>query len=216
MPSKPIRVPDRVFEELKILREKLGFNTVGDLVAYLLNVYKLFTECKQGSLQWMQSKEGLLTECKQTVDSKQSVNRPYTNNLLTDRIQVNSLSTDRIQHDVDSLLTDRIQDTDRIQTVTDDRVEVPEVKNPACPTCGCVGTPLMAIHSKGWIHRLLVECDGCGKQFVVYLGKSGLRKVDDFSSLKRKYPQCKLVPYEEFIKKYKPVRTSADTTDTEF
>lgn len=86
------------------------------------------------------------------------------------------------------------------------RKEVREVRTGACPSCGNIGTPIMALYTGEWIHRLLVKCDDCGTEYVSALGRDNLKHVSEFEKLKQHNPDCKLVKYEDFLKEYKVVR----------
>ena len=93
-----------------------------------------------------------------------------------------------------------------------EKEEVREVRTGNCPYCGGIGTPIKALHSQGWIHRLLVNCD-CGKKYLVYLGKENLINIKDFEEkLKKKAPECELYPWEKFKEEVIVVRgiSSAD------
>jgi len=81
-----------------------------------------------------------------------------------------------------------------------------------CPFCGGIGNPVKALHSHGWIHRLLIKCM-CGKKYIKYLGKENMIRVDEFEEkLKKKAPECELYPWEKFKEEVIVVRgiSSAD------
>jgi len=109
--------------------------------------------------------------------------------------------------DVSKLIREAVESVDAQKTkISMGKIEVRETRLGTCPSCGNIGTPIMALYTGNWIHRLLVECDECGEKYVSYLGKNGLRHISEFDKLKEKCPNCKLVKYEDFLKKYKVIR----------
>jgi len=87
-----------------------------------------------------------------------------------------------------------------------EKEEIREVRTGNCPHCGGIGTPVKALYSQGWIHRLLVKCDDCGKPYLVYLGKENLKKVEEFEEIRKKAPECELYPWDKFKEEVTIVR----------
>jgi len=174
-----IKVPDELYYELKRKMAELKCDKWLDFILKLSGIYPTTME-----------------EASETVDVRKEIE---------EAVQSVDAQKERFKHvevrrmGREALEKERKHETQQVQ------IEVRETRTGNCPFCGNVGTPILALHSQGWIHRLLVQCD-CGEKYLVHLGKESLKKVDEFEEIKAKAPQCKLYPWDQFKKEYKIVK----------
>lgn len=138
-----------------------------------------------------------------------------TERYSTTRVEENESKSEEVklgeeigeEFDVQKMIKEPVEpvDTHR-ERIVKIRKEVREVKTGICPVCGNIGIPVMALYTGNWIHRILVKCDDCGAEYVVSFGRDNLKPLNVFDRIKRRNPECKLVKYEEFLKKYKIIR----------
>lgn len=191
--TKSIHVSDDNWERLVILKARLRKRSFDEVISILLSKYQMIEISSDKNIDLSSDKMIEISDDRMIEPSAEEV-------------PVKPTHAEEVE-DVQQLIEEAVESVDaQKRKIVRVRKEIREVRTGVCPQCGEYGTPVAALYTGEWIHRLLVRCDGCDIEYVSYLGAGNLKSVSEFEKIKEKYPDCELVKYEDFLKNYKVIR----------